>query len=119
MNAEIIQEFKFEAGHFLPAVPQGHACRRVHGHSYTVEVHVMGPIDPVTGWVLDFHDLEAAVQPVIDQLDHRMLNDIPGLPNPTAECIGAWIWQRVQPVLPGLTTIVVWETSSARAVIRG
>jgi 6-pyruvoyltetrahydropterin/6-carboxytetrahydropterin synthase len=119
MNAEIIQEFTFEAGHYLPAVPEGHPCQRIHGHSYRVEVHVLGPIQPDTGWVLDFHDLEAAVQPVIDQLDHRLLNEIPGLPNPTAECIGAWIWEKLHPVLPGLTSIVVWETSTARAVIRG
>jgi 6-pyruvoyltetrahydropterin/6-carboxytetrahydropterin synthase len=119
MNAEIIQEFQFEAGHFLPAVPDGHACRRVHGHSYRVEVHVLGPIQPDTGWVLDFYDLEAVVQPVIDQLDHRLLNDIPGLDNPTAECIGVWIWQRLEPALAGLSCVVVWETSTARAVIRG
>ncbi len=119
MQAEIVQEFTFEAGHYLPAVPEEHQCRRVHGHSYRIEVHVRGPIQEDTGWVLDFYDLEAVVQPVIDQLDHRMLNELPELANPTAERIGWWIWKRLQPKLPGLCSIVVWETSTARAIITG
>ncbi|MFH1469671.1 MAG: 6-carboxytetrahydropterin synthase QueD [Pseudomonadota bacterium] len=119
MRSEIVQEFRFHAGHFLPAVPEGHACRRIHGHSYRVEVHVTGPILEEEGWVLDFHDLEAAVQPVIDRLDHRLLNEVEGLPNPTAERIGVWIWERLAPRLPGLTEIVVWETDTARAMVRG
>ena len=119
MQAEIVQEFTFEAGHYLPAVPEGHQCRRIHGHSYRVEVHVRGPIQGDTGWVLDFHDLEDAVQPVIDKLDHRLLNDVPELDNPTAERIGVWLWKRLVSRLPGLCSVVVWETGTARAIITG
>ena len=119
MNAEIVQEFRFQAGHFLPELPVGHPCRRVHGHSYRVEVHVRGEIGDRSGWVQDFHALEAAVEPAIAELDHQLLNEIAGLPNPTAERIGVWLWERLAPRLPGLCQVVVWETETARAIICG
>ena len=119
MLAEIVQEFTFEAAHYLPGLPAGHACGRHHGHSYRVAVHVAGPVDPATGFVVDFHDVEAACAPAISRLDHRLLNEVEGLPNPTAEHIAAWIWERVAPVLPGLVLVEIWETPSSRVLYRG
>lgn len=76
---EIFKEFTLEAAHLLPDVPDGHKCRRLHGHSFRIEVHVAGPLNPTTGWIMDFADIKAAFQPIHDQLDHRYLNDIDGL----------------------------------------
>ncbi len=84
---ELLKEFGFESAHSLPNVPEGHKCARVHGHSFRVVVRVEGPVGEDTGWVMDFADLKAAVQPAIDALDHRYLNDIDGLDNPTSERI--------------------------------
>ena len=61
--AEIFKEFRFEASHFLPNVPTGHKCSRMHGHSYIVELHVRGPIGETSGWVIDFADITAAWAP--------------------------------------------------------
>jgi len=55
------------------------------------------------GLVLDFGDLKKAVRSVIDLQDHHMLNDIPGLENPTTELLAVWIWDKIKPSLPGLT----------------
>jgi 6-pyruvoyltetrahydropterin/6-carboxytetrahydropterin synthase len=119
MQAEIIKTFRFDAAHCLSGVGELHKCRRLHGHGYRVDIHVAGPIDPQVGWVMDFADLTKAVAPVIEQLDHRYLNDVPGLEPCTAERIAAWIWDRVKPLVPGLTAVTVWETDAARAVYRG
>jgi len=119
MNAEIVQSFRFEAAHFLPNVPPQHRCLRMHGHSYKVDVAVSGPIDPVTGWVVDFFDIEAVFQPLLKVLDHHLLNEIAGLDNPTAEIIAAWIWERLVPGLPGLSQVTVHETEHCRATVRG
>jgi 6-pyruvoyltetrahydropterin/6-carboxytetrahydropterin synthase len=113
---EIFKEFTFEAAHRLPNVPEGHKCSRLHGHSFRVEVHVSGAVDPQTGWVMDFADLGAAFKPLYRQLDHNYLNEIPGLENPTSEVIARWIWDRLQPALPGLSRIVVRETCTTGAV---
>lgn len=116
---EIFKEFRFEAAHRLPNVPEGHKCSRLHGHSFRVEVHVRGEVDESVGWVCDFADLKAAFEPLHEQLDHRYLNEIPGLENPTSEVLARWIWQRLEPRLDGLSCIVVRETCTSGAVYRG
>ena len=116
---EIFKEFGFEAAHRLPNVPPEHKCARLHGHSFRCEVHVGGPLDPKLGWVLDFADLKAAVQPIIAQLDHRYLNEIEGLENPTSENLAIWIWRRLSPSLPGLARIVIRETCTSGCVYAG
>lgn len=115
---EIFREFTFEAAHRLPGVPSEHKCARLHGHSYLLEVHIAGEVDPTRGWVMDFADIKAAVRPVIDQLDHYYLNEVPGLENPTSENIARWAWEKLAGTLP-LTTIVVRETCTSGCVYRG
>jgi 6-pyruvoyltetrahydropterin/6-carboxytetrahydropterin synthase len=116
---ELFKEFGFEAAHRLPAVPEGHKCARLHGHSFRFEVHVEGPVDPVTGWVRDFADLAAAARPCLDVLDHRYLNEIDGLANPTSEVLAAWLWDRLVAALPDLSAVVVRETCTSGCVYRG
>lgn len=112
-NVEIFREFNFEAAHRLPNVPDGHKCSRLHGHSYRFTVHVAGRVDPELGWVMDFGDLKEAVRPVLDQLDHYYLNDIEGLENPTSEVLARWLWIRLRPKLPNMTSITVRETCTS------
>lgn len=88
--------FEFEAAHFLPNAPPGHKCRRVHGHNYRVSLHVAGPVDPGTGWIMDFSDVGELWAPVAATIDHQLLNDIVGLENPTAERLASWIWERLE-----------------------
>ena len=116
---EIFNEFIFEAAHRLPHVPADHKCARLHGHSFRVAVHVRGPVQQPVGWVLDFADIGAAFRPLEDQLDHRYLNDVPGLENPTSEVLARWLWTRLRPALPLLSQVVVRETCNAGCVYRG
>jgi 6-pyruvoyltetrahydropterin/6-carboxytetrahydropterin synthase len=116
---DVFKVFTFEAAHLLPNVPPGHKCARLHGHSFRVEVHVSGPLDPHLGWVMDFADLKAAFRPLHDQLDHRYLNEIEGLENPTSENLARWIWARLLPSLPGLSKVVVRETCNSGCAYRG
>jgi 6-pyruvoyltetrahydropterin/6-carboxytetrahydropterin synthase len=112
-------DLRFEAAHWLPRVPEGHRCRRVHGHSYMVTVVVEGPVDADSGWVVDYATLEAAVAPVVGALDHRLLNELDGLTNPTSEAIAMWIWARVKPNLAGLVELRLHETHDTRCIYRG
>ncbi len=119
MKLELRKSFQFEAAHLLPHLPMGHKCRRLHGHSFQVEVVVTGPLDARLGWVMDYADISAAFKPLWEQLDHYYLNEIPGLENPTSENVAVWIWQKLKPRLPLLTEVVVAETCTARCVYRG
>jgi 6-pyruvoyltetrahydropterin/6-carboxytetrahydropterin synthase len=116
---DVFKTFTFEAAHRLPNVPEGHKCARLHGHSFRVEVHVAGPVDSLTGWVMDFAEIKAAFDPVHEALDHRYLNDIEGLENPTSENVARYIWAALKPRLPGLSQLVVHETCTAGCIYRG
>ncbi|MCO6478460.1 MAG: 6-carboxytetrahydropterin synthase QueD [Phaeodactylibacter sp.] len=113
---EIFKEFTFDSAHYLPHVPEGHKCRRMHGHTYRLRLYVKGELDPHLGWVMDFADLKAAWKTIEARLDHHCLNEIEGLENPTAEHIAAWIWDRLKPQLPLLHKIELWESPTAGVV---
>src|SRR5277367_1855165 len=110
---EIFKEFTIEAAHRLPNAPPGHKCGRLHGHSFRIQVHVRGPIDPNLGWIIDFADIKGAFKPLEEQLDHHYLNEIEGLENPTSEHLARWLWRELKPTLPALTRIVVRETCTS------
>ena len=116
---EIWKEFTFEAAHMLPNVPDGHKCKRLHGHSYRVRVCVSGDLDPKLGWVLDFADIRAACEPIRKELDHYYLNEIDGLENPTSEILARWIWKRLKPALPLLSKVEVAETCTSGCAYEG
>lgn len=116
---EVFKIFRFEAAHRLPHVPEGHQCGRLHGHSFQVEIHISGPVDEQTGWVMDFADIKKAFKPLDKQLDHNFLNDIEGLENPTSEVLARWIWRELKPQLELLSKVVVQETCTAGCIYSG
>jgi 6-pyruvoyltetrahydropterin/6-carboxytetrahydropterin synthase len=119
MKMELRKSFQFEAAHLLPHLPKSHKCRRLHGHSFKAEIAVSGECDPRLGWVMDYALISEAFKPLWNRLDHRYLNEIPGLENPTSENVAAWIWKRLKPRLPQLSEVVVAETCTARCIYRG
>lgn len=116
---KIFKVFKFDAAHRLPNVGPGHKCSETHGHSFRIEVHLTGPVDPDKGWIVDFADIDKAVHPLLDKLDHQYLNDIDGLSNPTSEHIARWIWERLFKKLPQLDKIVIQESPDSGCIYRG
>lgn len=119
MFVRLSKTFDFEAAHDLPTFPDGHKCRRLHGHSFKIDVVVEGDVEPAKGYLLDYGDIKKAAEPVIDLLDHRYLNEIAGLENPTAENVSRWIWQRLKPALPMLAAVIVRETCTSACEYRG
>lgn len=118
-HVELSKTFCIEASHVLPLAPETSVCKRLHGHSWRVDVMVAGEIDPEVGWLIDYHDIEAAWTPIHDALDHRHLNDVAGLDNPTSELLAVWIWDRLVPRLAGLHSVTVHETCTARCTYSG
>jgi 6-pyruvoyltetrahydropterin/6-carboxytetrahydropterin synthase len=112
--ARIGRSYRFESAHFLPFVPDGHKCKNVHGHTYRVEIVVRGPLGP-DGFVTDFAEIDALIAPLLNTLDHRLLNDIEGLQNPTAEIIAAWFLERVQ----NCESVRIYENDDCWAEVTG
>lgn len=119
MYVELVREYRFESAHFLPKVPMGHRCRNIHGHSFKLDVTVGGEADEETGFLIDFFEMDQIVQPVVDALDHKLLNDIPGLENPTSEWLARYVYDRILPALPVLRSVTIWETTDSRCVYFG
>ncbi len=115
----IYKEFKIEAAHLLPNLPEHHKCRRLHGHSFRVTVHIKGVVQEKTGWIMDFAEISEAFQPVFERLDHNYLNEIEGLENPTSENLARWIWQNLITNLPALAAIEVKETCTSGCIYDG
>ncbi len=110
---EIFTEMHFEAAHYLPGAPEGHKCRRLHGHSFRVRLSVSGTPDKITGWIEDFGAIKQKIEPIRKLVDHYCLNDIEGLENPTSENLAAWLWPRFQKVIPSLAWVEVLETCTS------
>lgn len=106
----IAATYSFEAAHQLPHLPDGHKCKRLHGHNYRLDVSIAGDLDG-RGFVIDYAELDGVVQPLVDMLDHRFLNDIDGLDNPTSEVMVRWFHERIKAALPAYDpTVRIWET---------
>ncbi|MBX7231015.1 MAG: 6-carboxytetrahydropterin synthase QueD [Bdellovibrionales bacterium] len=112
---EIRKTLTFEAAHKLPFVPPGHKCGRLHGHSFQVTVVVRGPLDPV-GWVMDFSEIKSKLKPLIEELDHHYLNEIPGLENPTSEVLAQWFFQKAKTIVSEVYQVIVSETCTSECI---
>lgn len=118
MTVRITKAFAFDAAHYLPHVPAGHKCGRLHGHSYQVILGLEGPLHPTLGWVQDYGEVKAAFRPLLERFDHVCLNDLPGLENPTAEMLAMYIHRELKAALPLLVDVTVCESPTSTAIYR-
>ena len=117
MSTTVVTNVRFESAHFLPHVPPDHKCARLHGHSFRVTVRVGGDLHPELGWIVDFADIDKAWQPLHEILDHRYLNEIEGLENPTSEILARFIFERLELSGGHLVSITVHETCAASCTV--
>jgi len=110
MEFELLHRFRLESARALTGLDQNHPCARVHGHSFQVTLKICGELDHEKGWVMDFNDIQAAAQPLVKLLDHRLLNEVPGLENPTSEILARYIFDHLRPKLPLLRQVRIAET---------
>jgi len=117
VRTEITRQFRFEAAHRLPHVPEDHKCFRLHGHSFRVTVAVEGPVDDRLGWILDFAEIDDAWKPLHRLLDHHYLNEVSGLENPTSEHLARFIAERMRVRVGRVTRVTVHETCNASCTV--
>lgn len=110
MKFKLKQHFQIESARFLPLLDKSHPCSRLHGHSFKITLTLVGEQDSKIGWVIDYHEIKTKMAPILEQLDHRVLNEVPGLENPTSENLCRWIYEKTQKNLPLLTHVTVSET---------
>ncbi len=111
-------DFRFDSGHFLPYVPTDHKCKNIHGHTYWLTVVLKGETNE-KGWLMDFAEIKSHVNPIIRIIDHKLLNAIPGLENPTVENISKYLYEKIHKKLPSLAYVTVKETPFSRCTYPG
>jgi 6-pyruvoyltetrahydropterin/6-carboxytetrahydropterin synthase len=112
MIFELKQHFQIESARFLPFLPETHPCRNMHGHSFKIILTLKGKLQPQLGWVQDYHEITQAMDPLLKILDHRVLNEIPGLENPTSELLCYWLFEKCRSQLPNLIRVSISETAN-------
>ena len=115
----IFKQFTFDSAHFLPNVPDGHKCKNIHGHTYHLTVDLEDSLDEHLGWVSDFAVVKKIIKPIIDKVDHKLINDVTGLENPTCEKLAVWLWDQIKPQVPQLCKIQLNETPTSGAIYEG
>jgi 6-pyruvoyltetrahydropterin/6-carboxytetrahydropterin synthase len=112
------RSYRLEAAHWLPNVPSGHKCGRLHGHGFEIRLEAWVASE-TTDLDAGYQDLDTAFAPIAATLDHVCLNDLAGLTVPTSELLAEWLWQKLKPQLAGLTRIGVHETPQSGAAYDG
>lgn len=110
MKIELKQQFQIESARHLPHLDNTHPCSQIHGHSFVIWLTFHGPIKQPQGWLIDYNDIQQKVNPIIKQIDHKLLNNISGLENPTTENLCIWLFEKIQKLLPEITRVTIKET---------
>ena len=106
----VFRQFRFHAARYLPNLKDDHICKHIHGHTFNLTIYVKGTINKDTGFVMDFFDIDTIVNKhIINFIDHKLLNDIEGLTNPTSENLCKWIWNKLNKEISILSKIVLSE----------
>jgi len=113
MKIELKQQFQIESARFLPHLPKEHPCRNMHGHSFKITLTLQGEIDQKLGWLMDYNEIIEKMKPVLKELDHRVLNEVPGLANPTTENLCLWLFEKAHGQIPQLTKVTIAETANS------
>ena len=116
---EVYKIFAIEAARSLPNLPDGHPCKKIHGHSFKIIITVEGEIQKESGFVMDFEDINLTFEPIKKIIDHSYLNKIEGLENPSSENLCKWIWKRLFKTLPSLKKIEIKETDVTGCIYKG
>lgn len=115
----IFKKFHFDAAHYLPNVPEEHKCRALHGHTYQLTIFITDALATKEGWVMDFAIIKQKIKTILAEIDHKLLNEVEGLENPTCEHVTIWLWKKIKTAIPALEKIELYETPTSGAVYSG
>ena len=111
------KELTLDSAVQLRGAPESSALRRLHGHTYTLRLHLTAPLDEVMGWTIDFGDVKSLFEPIFLQLDHRPLHEIAELPDCDSASLARWIFERARAQLPQLDRVDLLETEGCGVMV--
>lgn len=106
----IWKEMTLDSALRLKRAPESDPRRRIHGHTYTLRLHLHAPLDEVRGWTIDFGDVKRAFKPIFRRLDHQPLHEIADIEDNDTAALARWIRAQSAPLLPQLDRVDLYET---------
>ncbi len=116
-NYRIWKEMTFDSAMQLKYAPEGDRRKRIHGHTYTLRLHLHAQLDQVMGWTVDFGDVKQLFDPIFNRLDHHPLHEMPGLVDTDIASLVRWIKDQASPLLPHLDRIDLYETRGCGTIL--
>jgi 6-pyruvoyltetrahydropterin/6-carboxytetrahydropterin synthase len=113
----IWKELTFDSAVRLKHAPEGDGRSRVHGHTYTLRLHLNAPLDQVMGWTIDFGDVKEIFSPIFLKLDHKPLHELMSGSDATAANLVRWVKAQATADLPQLDRVDLYETRGCGAVL--
>lgn len=113
----IWKEQRFESALRLLRAPEGDKRRKLHGHSYIARLHVTAPLDPVMCWTVDYGDVKELFTPIHRDVDHRRLDELPGISDTDPASVCRWIRRQFGLSFPQLDRIDLFETPGCGAIL--
>lgn len=113
----IWKDFTFDSAVRISRAPISSKFRSMHGHTFTLRLHLAAPIDQLLGWTVDFGDVKEIFDPVFRSIDHRPLFELPELADTDTASIAAWIYQQAHRKLPQLARLDLFETEGCGACV--
>jgi len=117
LRYRIWKEMTLDSSLQLPSAPTNDHRRRIHGHTYTLRLHLHAPLDEVMGWTVDFGDVKDMFSPIFKRIDHQPLHELPGLEQPDGASIARWIRREVSATLPAIDRIDLYETRGCGVIL--
>ena len=117
---EVFRQFRFHSARHLPKLDDNHICKQIHGHTFNLTIYVNGEINSKDGFVIDFFEIDTIIKDkILPLIDHKLLNEIKGLENPTSEHLVKWIWNKIDNEFKGLHKIKLSEDHGTGIIYNG
>jgi 6-pyruvoyltetrahydropterin/6-carboxytetrahydropterin synthase len=113
----IWKEMTLDSSLTLRLAPEDDPRHRIHGHTYTLRLHLSAPLDEVMGWTVDFGDVKELFNPIFKIVDHQPLHELPEIGQPDAGNLVRWMHKEVATLLPAADRIDLYETRGCGAIL--
>lgn len=113
----IWKEFTLDSAVRLNRAPAGHPLAGIHGHTFTLRLHLNAALDQLRGWAMDFGDVKRLFDPIFKALDHQPLHEIAGLADSDTASLAAWVLAEARAALPPLERVDLYETRGSGVIV--
>jgi 6-pyruvoyltetrahydropterin/6-carboxytetrahydropterin synthase len=113
----IWKEFTLDSAVQLNRAPADHPLAGIHGHTFTLRLHLSAALDQVFGWAMDFSDVKLLFDPIFKAMDHHPLHELAGLPDADTASLAAWVLRQAKVQLPPLERVDLYETRGSGVIV--